>query len=338
MRKLSFAVVVAASLVPLSRSAFAQSNQDLAQQVRAAQLVSDVVTFSVDEGDARLAQMQSFLQKNGKANDTTARQAPPQPRHLNYMEVFRGALLLVKDGKDPDADASLKTASDSELYENLTRTQFYNMHEFLHFNQQRDQFNEMMDYLKSAGLLDQFDKETGAAGQPPAPAETASTQQTSPNADSVAQRLEKLMADMKESAWQKAQADGMSRSQFDTQWPQQLADYRNSVEEKTEGFQTQAGSMGKAQAAGTPPPPDKANSPTATPTQSGPINAAVSSNVGGSGVAVAPTPNTATPPPSPSLIQPAVQSPYNNQTFQAKDYSLWDRFDYNNDYGRGRRR
>ena len=288
---------------------------DLVQQVQAADLLADLITYTVDRADAQLKDAQGYLEKVGKLQAyERARPMPPMPRPLNYMLLFRGSLAFVEGDGAKYADSSVNGEPASALYEDLTAAQYYNMHEFLHFNEQRRAFASIQAYLQSIGQWGQFLASTGET----ATAEnvgvgSAATQPVPTTPQEVAARMGDLIHFIKETAWKAAQAKGTGRDDFDKQWSERVKQYRQRVMAGIEEAQPIEGGFGKAEVVGANPPPAPAPAETtAAPTPPQVIYVTQQEDIGA---------NHQLPPP--------VESPYSNSLYRGRDLSLWGMWDFN---------
>jgi hypothetical protein len=284
---------------------------DLVQQVQAADLLADLITYTVDRADMRIKEARAFLQSISKLADyEKAKPNPPTPKPLNYMLLFRGSLVFVEGDGAKYADESVKDEPQTRLYEDLTAAQYYNMHEFLHFNELRREFASIKAYLESTGEYAHYlDYIRGN----PSLANASATQPTPHTPEEVAQRLGEMIDFIHETQWKEAQAQGISRADFDKQWPEKVKQYRESVMANIEDTQPLDGGFGKTELAGTPAP--SATEPAAAPQQPHYIYVTPQPDLGANRV-----------------LPPHVESPYSNADFRAKDLTLWNMWDYNRRY------
>jgi hypothetical protein len=311
-----FAAVAACVMIVSPRvSAATAAPADLVQQVQAADLLADLMTYTVDRADVRLKNAQDFLASIGKTQAyEQAHPNPALPRPLNYMLLFRGSLAFVEGEGQKYADQSVNDQGTPQLYQELTAAQYYNMHEFLHFNQQRQEFDSIRAYLKSIG---QYDKYLASANGQETESSPPSTQPTPATPEAVAQRMGKLIDFIYDSAQTQAQAQGTSRADFEKHWPEQVKEYRESVMARIEGAQPPQSAFGKSEIAGTAPPPTSAPAAMAG--------------------ATLPPQTVYVIPQQPNLganhpLPPTVRSPYSNSVYRSRDLSLWNMWDYNPRY------
>jgi len=284
---------------------------DLVQQVQAADLLADLITYTVDRSDARINDAQKFLQSIGKAQAYAA--APPNPsmpKPLNYMLLYRGSLSFIEGNGQKYADPAVNDEPQSRLYDDLTAAQYYNMHEFLHFNQQRQEFASIQAYLES---IRQYDRYLDSIREIPSAAGSPTTQPKPATPEAVSQRMGDLISFIHETAWKQAQAKGISQAGFDEQWPEQVKRYRESVMTRMEESQPADGGFGVTEVAGTPPPPTSA--PAESPQSANYTYINSQPDIGAN-----------------RQLPPTVQSPYSNAAYRAKDLSLWNMWDYNPRY------
>src|SRR4051794_18387018 len=107
-------LVLTSTLLSLTpRQAAAQEQQqpgapELLTQVQAADVLSDLITYTAARGDARVQNMQQYLQETGNA--AAFQQAHPEANDplMPFSEMFRGAVLFVNGDGGKYADPSLK--------------------------------------------------------------------------------------------------------------------------------------------------------------------------------------------------------------------------------------
>ncbi|MGH7176161.1 MAG: hypothetical protein ACREJC_02165 [Tepidisphaeraceae bacterium] len=282
---------------------------DLVTQIEAADVLSDLLTFTADRSSARVEAMHTFLREIGK--DDAYNHAKPVVKkqdRLDYSQVFAAAMLFIKAGGDKFADPALKGLSESQLYEQLTAVQYYNMQQFMRYNQQRNAANSMRAYLES---IDQFPAYLKwARGKVPAPdPDLAQPAPTTPQ--QLEERMSRMIASYQAIAWKKAQATGMSRAEFDARWKQHLAQYSESVAQKINGVKSLGTFLWQSEVAGSAPPAPEPS----TPIMKGqPLM--VWSN---------PRPNLA----APAALPTPVPARHTNADYAAKDDSLWNMWDDN---------
>jgi hypothetical protein len=279
---------------------------DLVQQVQAAHVLADVMTFVVERADARLNEAEAYLNTIGKKEAYEhAKPAPALGKPLYYTQLFKGAIAFVEGDGVRYADPSTNDESVSQLYNDLSAAQYYNIHQFLHFNQQRQEFASLRSYLESIGQWDKF-LATGSNNAPTARLdERTSSQPALTPLELVSRRMGETMKFIRETACKDAQAKGISETDFNSHWPAEMARYRRSVISRIESAQPLEG-VGKTEMLGTPPPQPRPEPAIAQP----PV--------------VFATPQAAPPQPP-----PPVPSPYTNALFRARDNTIWDMWDAN---------
>jgi hypothetical protein len=269
----------------------AQAPAGLLIQVQAADVMSDLITYTTVRTDARVASMNEYLGQIGKEGDYANSQPIVQPKKsLAYDQVFKGAVLFVQNGGSKYADPSLSSLSESSLYEKLTEIQMYNIQQFMHLRQQRQACNSLQAYLTSTGQMDNYLKWSGTS----APATQAAAVTPPTNPQEVAAQMDQRIKLIQDIAWKKAKARGESRADFDQAWAQHVAQFKESVAAKVDGMKALAQSL-------TQPPP-----PAPTPT----VPNAVIWHVQGPPPVAAPN------------LPPPVESRDTDAMYQAKDAQL----------------
>jgi hypothetical protein len=295
---LAFLVMISflCGAVTAPRGAAAQGTPELLTQVQAADVLSDLITYTNTRADARLQNIQQYLRETG--NEAAFQKSTPAGKNplIPFSELFRAAVIFVQGDGSKYTDPSLKTLSDAQLSTELTELQVYNIQQFQKLNEKVKQASSIKAFLQSSGDLEKYRAWAKSKGFAPVkPPQTP---------EEAAARMEEMIKSAKETAWTKAQARGMSRAEFDKRWAEQVKNYQKSVEQNVMGCRALANSLTN------PPPP-----PPAPPSNPPPVN------VG--------------PPPgmrgySPSLPPPVASQYQSNDTasgFQARNDELWNRFD-----------
>jgi hypothetical protein len=214
--------------MPVPQSPQAPTSQIQLSQVQAADLMSELLTWSGDRANARVDALSQYLQQKGLIGDF--RKLAPQPQqHLAYDQVFRGAVDFVQGDGKKYADPALARLDERHLRVELAALQAYNLQQYQHLCKQRDTAAAMRAYLEQKG---QFQDYLTWAGTELTRLEAASTQPAATRPSDVAVRLQELPAEMKESAWHKAQARGVSRKDFDAGWERRQQQYRQAVTDR----------------------------------------------------------------------------------------------------------
>jgi len=297
------ALLVMTSLLWLPpRDAVAQQQQaqqgapELLTQVQAADVLSDLITYTVGRADARVANMQQYLRETGdEAAFAQARPAAKDPL-LPFSELSRAAVVFVNGDGGKYVDPSLKTLNAGQLASELTELQIYNIQQFRQLNDDAKSFASMKEFLKSRGGWDKYATWAKSKGftlaKPPQTVEEA------------AALMDEMAKSAQEIAWTKAQAQGMSRAEFDKRWADQVKNYKASVDQKVLGCRALASQMMN-------PPPLPPPPPMMSPREYD------------------------GPPPGmrggPSLSRPPLSGQYQQENtagaFKARDDSLWNEFD-----------
>jgi hypothetical protein len=274
--------------------ASAQSQTDPLISAQAADVLSNLITLTSQKADARVEAMHQYLAQIGKDEAFSQAKAPPKEKGIFFNDLFKGAVLFIKNGGVKYANPALEQMNGEQLTNEFNELQVYNIQTFLHVVEQKHAVDSMEAFLKGGGNLEGYQKwakEHGIATQRPA----AITPQEVPA------RMEEMIKSAKATEWAKAEARGMSQEEFEKEWKQRVEKYRESVAREVDGCKQLAKSLSA------PPPP--APAPPPLPPSGGAFN-----------------PKQELKPPAP--LAPPVQSRYTPEYFQAKNKELWDRFDY----------
>jgi hypothetical protein len=294
----AFALLIVATwlaLAPRQAAAQQQAAGDLLTQVQAADVLSDLITYSVARGDARVQNIRQYLRETGKEAAYDKAKPVGENPLLPFTSVFQGAVQFVKGDGAKYTDPSLKSLNDSQLSSELTELQVYNIEQFQKLNALAKQAASMKAFLTSAGELEKYRAWAKTQGFAPlAPPKTP---------EEAAARMEEMIKSSKEMAWTKAQARGMSREEFDKRWAEQVKQYRQSVEQKVLGVRSLAKSLTDPPP---PPPPPPSNPPPAY---------------------VGPPPGLRGGPTLPPTVGSQYQAQNTASDFQQRNNELWDRFD-----------
>src|SRR5262245_64995855 len=88
---------VIAVLLASRFSLAADTHTELVMQVQAADLLSDLLTWTADRADSRVRTMTEYLRTIGKADEFAKRpQAVANAKPLFYSQLFAGAVQFVK--------------------------------------------------------------------------------------------------------------------------------------------------------------------------------------------------------------------------------------------------
>src|SRR5262245_50831496 len=91
----SLAIVLSLATTP-PRAAAQATNPELLTQVQAADVLSDLITYTVQRADARLQNAQQFLRETGKEAAFEKARPAGQDTLLPFTSVFQAAVLFVK--------------------------------------------------------------------------------------------------------------------------------------------------------------------------------------------------------------------------------------------------
>lgn len=248
-------LVCVSVLTLLTRHATAQPQ--MLVQVQAADVLSDLLTWTVDRATARVVAMKQFIAEIGKADDYRQHKPDVRSKSMFFTQVFNGAVDFIKNGGAKYADPALGNLNESQLMDHFNTLQSYNMQQFIQLNQLRDQSNSMAAYLHS---IDQFDDYLKWA-KAKFPGVSATAPPTAQTPEQLAAQMQKMIDTAREITWKKAQAMGMSQTDFDQRWKQMAAQYRESVAQKVEGIQATGSWLTKSQLAQSAPAPAPAQPP-----------------------------------------------------------------------------
>jgi hypothetical protein len=233
---------------------------DKLTQVRAADLLSELLTYYGELSITRVDAMNTFMNEIGKAADYRTRggKAFQAPR-MTFQEIFQAAMLFIQQGGSKYSDPALAKMTPAELDNELLALQQYNMQQFLFLNKQRDEIARMRAYLESIGQFDEYlawSKKKGL-GQPVLSTTGPTTRSTQAAANWLADQLDHARA----KAWEKAKAQGMTEAEFDAQWKQKVGKLKEDSGQRVDAvrsagamFQSSAGNGAEAStmSAGTP--------------------------------------------------------------------------------------
>lgn len=294
----------------------ARAAVDLVTDVNAADALADLLTYAVDRTDASAAALQKYLSGIGKADAYAAN--PPavaRAKRMPFNSVFKAAVLFVQNDGEKFADPSLKDRDPSELLDELTELQSYNIQQFMHLNQQRDSCDSMRAYLKSIGEFDKFVAWAEQNAPDVMPAGGPATQPAADTPEQLAQRMASLVKYARSIAWRKAEARGVSEADFEKQWQEKVAKYRDGVADKVEGVRALGGSLAKSEIAGSNVPSQQIQ-PTQVPSRRLPLG-----RIPPPAIWTAPPPVQQKAPDLP----PPVNSPDTDAHFrQLNDQNAWD--------------
>src|SRR5262245_25530559 len=156
-RLLHVALTLAALMSAIaSRDGLAQANSELLVQAQAADVLSDLITYTVARADARAQNIQEYLHNTGREDAYDKARPIARIQLPFYTEVFQGAVLFIKGGGDQYADPSLKTLDNSQLSTEMSQLQVYNIQTFMKLVEKVKQVASMKEFLKSVGDLEKY--------------------------------------------------------------------------------------------------------------------------------------------------------------------------------------
>jgi len=271
--------------------ASARAQTDPLISAQAADVLSNLIALTSQKAEARVAAMHQYLGQIGKEEAFSQAKAPPKEKGIFFNDLFKGAVIFVKNGGAKYANPALEQMNGGQLTNEFNELQMYNIQTFMHVVEQKQAVDAMQSFLKAGGNLEGYQKwakEHSIAPQQPALA----------TPQDAAARMDEMIRAAKSTAWAKAEARGTSQEEFEKEWKQRVERFRDSVARQVEG----CNQLAKALSA--PPPPGP---PPLSP----------------NGVVVN---QRQVLPPGP--VAPPVSSRYTPEYFQAKNKELWDRFDY----------
>jgi hypothetical protein len=236
--------------------------------VRAADVLANLLTVAVDRTDANVAAIQKYLAEIGKADAYTKdRPTPPEDNRLSYNEVFKGALVFVQEGGGAKfADPSLQNRSQDDLLERLNQLQGYNIQQFMKLAKKREGLESLRMYLRQNGEFEKYHAwalknapDVATTFDEPAPATQPAGQ--TPSAEQIAARMKVLIAYARQIEWRKAQALGVSAADFDQQWNDWVEKHKDQVAARVEGVRALGGSLSKSELSSSSPPAPAAPQP-----------------------------------------------------------------------------
>ena len=258
------AILFVTAILSLAAGALAQEQtpSQLLRNTQAADLLSDLLTFYGDLATARADAMHRYIDEIGKAADYSVKGgAAPEKAPLMFSDLFKGVCIFIDKGGSRYADPALAKFPQAALKTEFDALQQYNLQQFMYLGTKRTEIASMRSYLEQIGKFASYlDWATNSGvGQ----TIVATTGPTTKTGEGVAQWLSQQVDNMKEQAWEKAKAQGLTREAFDAKWAQKLKDLRQSTAQRVQAIKTlgeyfQAQSQGQTAGAGqtgTVPPP-----------------------------------------------------------------------------------
>jgi len=228
-------VVVISLLVP--QAVRADTHEDLVAQVQAADVLSDLLTWTCNLAEARVNCITAFLKESGKLEACSSSKVQlPQEKPLFYGQIFKGAVQFIKDGGAKFADPAIARMTDQQLTSELTELQSYNIQQFVYLNQQRKIATFARAYIDSAGLSESYIK-FAHAKSPGMPVDRTTAQPAALGAEQQVAAMEQMVAAARDAAWKRASRKGISQSDFDKQWKTKVENFRADVSKRVEGMQ-----------------------------------------------------------------------------------------------------
>jgi hypothetical protein len=235
------------------RARAADADTGLLPQVQAADVMSDLLTFTADRTAARVVNMGNYLKQINKLDAYDQfKPAGESAGKMDYTQVYAGAVHFIKTGGDKYADPSLSKMSDVQLRTELTALQTYDVREFAFLSQKRKLADRVKAFLVSIKEFDGYRKWSG---------DTSATPSTNPassslNAEQRVAHAENLMNADRATALARAKAKGVSQSDFDAQWAAKETQFKSEVAQRVEGIAALSSSLDQqsaAQATAAPP-------------------------------------------------------------------------------------
>lgn len=239
-------VVLAPLLLLLPAMALAQPAPatppapDRLTEVRAADLISELLTYYGDLSISRADSMRTFMDEIGKGDEFKVRIVNvPKPTRMTFQEVFQSAVLFIQQGGSKYSDPALAKMTPPQLETELIALQEFNLQQFLFFNSQRDQIAKIRAYLESIG---QFDEYLTWSQKRMADPMLSTTGPATRSIQAGANWLADQLAHARAKAWEKAKAKGMTEEEFDAQWKMQINKVKDDSEKRVDAMQS-AGSF-----------------------------------------------------------------------------------------------
>lgn len=214
--------------VCLASSVHAQAT--LLQQTQAADLLSGLLTLYGDLTTSRRDAMRAYLAHTGRLREYEANRPAAPPRHdVAFADAYAGALLFVQRHGTGMADGALARMPAQVLRQEFAALQHYNLEQFVDLNRKRDEIGSMKAFLDRRESFDEYMRWAEATlDVAPEPANRPTTQTAQGFADWIAQQA----GSFKAQAWERAQAKGIARDEFEKQWRQKLAEMRQQMDRR----------------------------------------------------------------------------------------------------------
>jgi hypothetical protein len=245
-----------------------QTHAQLLSQVQAADMLSDLLTWTGQRAETRLATYNAFLKEINKLDDfNRTRTPPPKVASLPYAILFQGAVDFINSGGGQYADPAFKKLNDTQLLSELNALQIYNIQQFVARDEISQSVAEHQKYVESIGQTDAYNqwmkKHAPQLIVPP----PATTQPEALTPQQIVERTAGLVKVARAAAWEHAQAHGMTQADFDRQWAQKVDQFRADVDKRVAGM-----AQLSARYNSLPPPRTPAKSTIPSGPQGQPIN------------------------------------------------------------------
>lgn len=233
------AVIFVVGILALAAGALAQqpTQPQLLRDTQAADLLSDLLTFYGDLATARADAMRMYIGEIGKTTDYGVKGgATPEKDPLMFVDLFKGVCMFIDKGGGRYADPALAKFSERALKTELDALQHFNLQQFMYLNTKRVEIAKMRSYLEKTGRFDSYLDWATKSGMGQTIVTTSGP--TTRTGEGVAQWLSQQADNMKEQAWEKAKAQGMTREAFDAKWAEKVKDLRQSTDERIQTIKT----------------------------------------------------------------------------------------------------
>lgn len=223
-------VLLLVALLCLSRAGLAAESADprLLQQVQAADLMSQLLTWTGDRANARVESMREYLEDHRLATGYDQNPpATPKVARLPYSQIFAQVTHFVAIGGGAKySDPGLARLTDAQLRRELDALQGYNMDLFMLLNRQWDQAESMRLYLEQCHEL------KGYLGWSESRLPSSLLMRPATQPADLALRLETIADQIREAEWKRSQAQGMTRQAFEAAWTRRTTEFRRRVAER----------------------------------------------------------------------------------------------------------
>lgn len=233
------AVVLVMGILAIAAGASAQEppQAQLLRDTQAADLLSDLLTFYGDLATVRADAMHLYIDEIGKTIDYGVKGgATPEKDPLMFVDLFKGVCMFIDKGGGRYADPALAKFSEPALKTEFDALQHFNLQQFMYLNTKRVEIAKMRSYLEKIGKFDSYLDWVSKSGMGQTMVTTSGP--TTRTGEGVAQWLSQQADTMKEQAWEKAKAQGMTREAFDAKWAEKVQTLRQSTDERIQTVKT----------------------------------------------------------------------------------------------------